>query len=154
MSSKKLISYSDRASPRCGGVTPLRTKDVYLPPFFTTVKLRKSIDKLLPTGHHQRLRSYFDTYGCIRCSRDDVLYGSNGICYLCLRMIYKRMKKVDDNLQARFSTPPADLEEEFLRPYRSAQQLLADLVPKMSKRLDQRKSRPHSPAKVYVRWMI
>jgi len=43
------------------------------------------------------------------------------------------MRKVDRELRARLSCPPPDLEEAYLRPYNSARQLLANLVPKRAK---------------------
>ena len=131
----------------------VRTKKKSLPPLFLTMKLRRSIERLLPVGHHRRLRLYFDTYGCLRCLHNDVIYGGNGFCHRCLRTIEKRLKKVDRELLARLSDPPPDLEEAYLRPYDSARQLLADLVPKMGKRSTQRKPQPKSPPKVYMKWL-
>ena len=64
-----------------------------VPPLFLTIKLHQTIKRLLPVGHHQRLRQYFDIYGCLRCSRNSVVYGANGFCMLCINMIRKRMKK-------------------------------------------------------------
>jgi hypothetical protein len=124
-----------------------------LPPVFLTLKVRKSIEKLLPTEHHQRLRLYFDTYGCLHCRHKDAIYGGNGFCYLCLHAIEKRLKKVDKKLRAMFSDPSADLEEEYLRPYNAARQLLADLIPKFGNRSTQKKHEPKAPTKVYMKWL-
>lgn len=124
-----------------------------LPPLFLTLKLRKSIERLLPAEHHQRLRLYFDAYGCLHCRHKAAIYGGNGFCRLCLGAIGKRLKKVDKELRAMFSDPSPDLEEEYLRPYSSARHLLADLIPKMGKRLSQRKPEPKSPTKVYMKWL-
>jgi len=131
---------------------PTQPKKKTLPPFFLTMKLRRDIERLLPLGHHQRLRLYFDTYGCIRCSRNDVLYGGNGICGVCLRTIEKRLRKVDKDLLARAPESPPDLQAIYLRPYRSARQLLADLVPKMDKRLTQKREQK-SPSRIYMKWL-
>jgi hypothetical protein len=131
----------------------VQTKKKSLPPFFLTMKLRRSIERLLPVGHHQRLRLYFETYGCLRCLHNNVIYGGNGFCRGCLSMIGKRLKKVDRELLARFSDPPPNLKEAYLRPYDSARHLLADLVPKMGKRSAQRKPEPKSPPKVYMKWL-
>jgi hypothetical protein len=122
-----------------------RSEKNTLPPFFLTMELRRTVERLLPAGHHQRMRSYFDIHGCIRCSYNDVIYGANGFCYLCLRMIEKRLKRVDRQLRKRISEPPPDLKEVYLRPYTSARQLLSDLVPKMGKRTTQRKPEPKHP---------
>jgi len=138
---------------RRGVLTPVRTNKKSLPPLFLTVKLRRSIERLLPVRHHQRLRLYFDTYGCLRCLHNNVIYGANGFCRRCLIAVEKRLRKIDKELRARPSDPPPDLEEAYLRPYNSARQLLADLVPKMGKRSGQRKPEPKSPPKVYMKWL-
>jgi hypothetical protein len=153
MSPEKLISLQDRPARREGLLTPVRTDKRTLPPFFLTRKLRRSIERLLPAEHHRRLRLYFATYGCLRCQHNDVIYGGNGFCCHCLRAIAKRLKKVDKELRTKFSDPTPNLEEVYLRPYNSARQLLADLVPKMNKRSAQRKPEPKSPPKVYVKWL-
>jgi hypothetical protein len=153
MSPKKPIS--PPYPPTRGGVLGNhgRTERKTLPPLFLTMELRRAIERLLPAGHHQRMRSYFDTHGCIRCSHNDVIYGGNGFCHLCLRMIEKRMRKIDKHLENRISEPPPDLKEAYLRPYTSARQLLADLVPKMDKRTTQKKAEPKHPPKIYLEWL-
>jgi len=153
MSPEKLISLQNRPARREGLLTPIRKSKRTLPPFFLTRKLRRSIERLLPAEHHQRLRLYFATYGCLHCHLKDVIYGGNGFCCLCLRAIGKRLRKVDKELRAKLSDRPPDLEEAYLRPYNSARQLLADLVPKMDKRSTQRKPEPKSAPKVYVKWL-
>lgn len=153
MSSKKSVgTLIPRARTRAS-LTRVRAQRNSLPPLFLSKKLRRSIELLLPAGHHLRLRSYFDNHGCFRCSRRAVIYGANGFCELCLRMIEKRLLKVDEQLQNRFSEPPPDLQEAYLRPYRSARQLLADLVPKMGERTTQKRPIPKHPSKVYFKWL-
>jgi hypothetical protein len=144
-----------RGGPTRKGVlfTPGRTKRKTLPPLFLTMKLRRSIERLLPAGHHQRLRLYFDAYGCLRCLHKDVIYGVNGFCSLCLHTIEKRLKKVDRDLRARFSDPSPELKEDYLKPYDSARQLLADLVPKRGRRSTRRKPEPKSPPQIYFKWL-
>ena len=154
MSPTKPIKLHGRPARRRVLVTPVRTNWKTLPPLFLTMKLRRSIERLLPVVHHQRLRLYFDTYGCLRCLHKDVIYGGNGFCNLCLRRIEKRLLKVDRELRTRVSDHPPNLEEEaYLRPYNSARRLLADLVPKMDKRSTQIKIEPKSPRKIYAKWL-
>jgi hypothetical protein len=129
-----------------------RTNMESVPPLFLSNKLRKTIERLLPVGHHQRMRLYFDIYGCLHCSRNRVVYGANGFCRLCISMIGKRMRKVDKELQARKPAPQPKLEETYLRPYNSARRLLADLVPKLGKRAIRGTPEPKAPPKVYVRF--
>lgn len=131
---------------------PIRADQANLPPIFLTIKLRKAIERLLPAEHYQRLRQHFEIYGCLHCSRKKVVYGANGFCKLCINMIGKRIRKIDAKLRARKSTPVPKLEEAFLRPYDSARQLLADLMPRIGKGLIRKKTDPKFPAKVYLRF--
>lgn len=133
-------------------VTPVRPNMVSVPPLFLTIKSRKAIERLLPVGHHQRLHQYFDIYGCLHCSRKKVLYGANGFCRLCINMIGKRMRKVDKELRARRPVLPPKLEETYLRPYNSARQLLADLMPKSGNGPIREKPEPKFPPKIYVKF--
>jgi len=62
------------------------------------------------------------------------------------------MRKVDKALRARKPALPPKLEETYLRPYNSARQLLADLMPKIGKGLIRKKLEPKSPPKVYMKF--
>src|SRR5690349_14493409 len=98
---------------RLGRVRPIRANTGIVPPLFLTIKLRKAIERLLPARHYQRLRQYFDIYGCLHCSRRNVLYGGNGFCMVCISMIGKRMRKVDKKLRAKKPALTPKLEETY-----------------------------------------
>jgi hypothetical protein len=151
MPSHKSMTSRKRAR-RLGHLGPIRTNMGSVPPLFLTIKLRKAIERLLPVRHYQRLRQYFDIYGCLHCSRKNVLYGANGFCMVCVSMIGKRMRKVDKELRARKPPLPPKLEETYLRPYNSARQLLVDLMPTIGKGPSRKKPEPKSPPKVYLRF--
>jgi len=150
MPSDKFMN-SRKPTRRLGPVMPIRANMKSVPPLFLTIKLRKTIERLLPVGHHQRLRQYFDIYGCLHCSRNAVLYGANGFCLLCINMIGKRMKKVDKELGDRKPASPPKLEEVYLRPYNCARRLLADLRPTIGKGPLRGKPNFTSPRKVYLK---
>ena len=146
----KQIQYIRRKAPL---FVAAPSKMQTLPPLFLTKRIRKTIEKLLPPEHHRRLRLYFETYGCIRCSRNQVLYGGNGICMVCLHTIQKRLRKVDKQLQSTPPEPSPDWRDAYLRPYDTARQLLADLVPKIGRRTKQRIAEPKRPSPVYMKWL-
>jgi hypothetical protein len=100
-------------------------------------------------GHNQRLRLYFDMYGCLRCLQKDVIYGGNGFCFRCLHGIEKPLKKVDEELRARLPDSPPDPNEAYLPPYNFARKLLADLVIKSGNSSKKRKPEPKSPPQIY-----
>src|SRR5260221_988912 len=76
-----------------------------LPPFFLTCKVRKSIEKLLPTEHHQRLRLYFDTYGCLHCRLKNVIYGGERVFFQWFNAPPERGRKRDKKLRRRVFRP-------------------------------------------------
>ena len=122
----------------------------WLSPMFVTIKLRKAIEKLLPVEHYKRLRLYFDTYGCLACRRKAMIYGANGFCKPCLGTIEKRLRILDGKLQASVPVRQPDLADQFVRPYRTACELLADLIPRVSPRLGQTKAEPKALPRVYL----
>jgi hypothetical protein len=151
MPSEKSVT-ANKPARKLGPVIPARRHLQSVPPLFLTKKLRKSIERLLPIEHHQRLRQYFDIYGCLHCSRRAVVYGANGFCRLCISMIGKRIRKIDKELQSRKPVPPPKLEEIYLRSYNRARQLLADLRPTIGKRPIQARPDLKSPTKVYLKF--
>jgi hypothetical protein len=151
MPSEKSVT-SRKLASRLGPVTPASKHSQSVPPLFLTKKLRKTIERLLPIGHHQRLRQYFDIYGCLHCSRRAVVYGANGFCRLCISMLGKRIRKIDKELQARKPVPPPKLEEIYLRSYNRARQLLADLRPTIGKWPIQARPDLKTPTKVYLKF--
>ena len=151
MPSEKPVNFRDPAR-RLRLLTLARARTQTVPPLFLTKKLRKTIERLLPMGHHERLRRYFDLYGCLHCSRKAVIYGANGFCRACISMIGKRIQKIDKELQARKPATPPKLEEIYLRSYNRARQLLADLKPKTGKRPIHARPDLKTPTKVYLKF--
>src|ERR1700726_461718 len=151
MPSEKSVT-SRKPARRLGPVTPAKEYLQSVPPLFLTKRLRKTIERLLPIGHHERLRQYFDIYGCLHCSRRAVVYGANGFCRLCISMLGKRIRKIDKELQARKPAAAPNLQEIYLRSYSSARQLLDDLRPKIDKGPFRRKPDLKSPPKVYLKF--
>ena len=151
MPSEKSVT-SRKPARRLVPVTPAREYLQSVPPLFLTKRLRKTIERLLPIGHHERLRQYFDIYGCLHCSRRAVVYGANGFCRLCISMLGKRIRKIDKELQARKAIPPPKREEIYLRSYNRARQLLADLRLTIGKRTIQARPDLKTPTKVYLKF--
>ena len=100
MPSEKPVNFREPAR-RLKLLTLARARTQTVPPLFLTKKLRKTIERLLPMGHHERLRRYFDLYGCLHCSRIAVIYGANGFCRACISMIGKRIQKMLGHVSVR-----------------------------------------------------
>jgi hypothetical protein len=86
---KKAVDFS--AFDSMGQLT--EDADLVLQPWFLPEKVSRAIRSLIPLFHAKKLRYYFDDFGCIRCERKDVLYGSNGFCDACLRKVVRGIAK-------------------------------------------------------------
>lgn len=96
------------------------------PPWFVSKAMIKQVEAILPSYYHQRLRRYFDRYGCIRCNRRKAMYGGNGLCLLCIGLVGDRLKRIDAKLLRSLAVDPMEPSKGFLRKRESARELLAD----------------------------
>jgi hypothetical protein len=135
MPSKKSLTRLPSAKRKRAFAFPGEAAAQTMPPLFVSRELRRTIERMLPTRHHERLRKYFDTYGCLHCLQKNLVYGATGFCENCFSKIGRRLKKVDSMLRASYpvSTQEPSAREIYLRPYHSARELLADLVPRSRK---------------------
>jgi len=95
-------------------------------PWFLNKELLRRIEELLPYYYHARFRLYFNRYGCMRCSKKNVMYGCNGLCPKCLALISDRLKRSDRAMKRRYGVDPASAPHALLRRMMSARELLAD----------------------------
>jgi hypothetical protein len=110
-----------RISERSGG----RRLTVF-PTWFLTEDLKRKVDSILPYYYRKRFRVYFERYGCVRCSRNKVAYGGNGLCLPCLGLVDDRLKRIDRKLQKIHKPESPVPSGSFLRRRRTARELLAD----------------------------
>jgi hypothetical protein len=122
-----------------------------LSPFFLTNQVRRNIERVLPPGYHRRMSLYFECYGCIGCKRKDVLYVCNGLCRPCLKRITKRLQKIDRKLESESHTFKDDRDEAYLLRFRSAREMLSDLLPKGGKPVSKKNLVGKPAARIYLR---
>lgn len=60
-------------------------------PWFLPIASRIAISHLIPPGYRDKMRAFFDDYGCMRC-RGRELYDANGMCRPCHALIRRRLK--------------------------------------------------------------
>lgn len=60
-------------------------------PWFLPRASRLAIDALIPPDYRNKMRAYFDDYGCMRCGNHE-MYDSNGMCLDCHALIRRRLK--------------------------------------------------------------
>ena len=79
----------------------------YLQPWFLPRAASHKVRSLLPNDYWRKMRYYFDDYGCMRCERKVTLYGGNGLCRSCYKVILHRLRFA---LAARWTW---DVKREF-----------------------------------------
>lgn len=81
------------------------------------------------------MRYYFEDFGCLRCEKNDVYYGSNGFCETCSVLVRGRVQR---SLQRRLKQAGVPHEVRPISTFNDrmveAQKLLRDLFPEHSSR--------------------
>lgn len=65
--------------------------ELLLQPWFLTRPVAFAIQNLIPQDFRFKMRDFFVDWGCLRCGRRNVLYGTNGLCIGCIRTVYYRL---------------------------------------------------------------
>jgi len=99
--------------------------DIFLQPWFLPLRTSRKIRDLIPPDHHHKMRFYFEDYGCIKCGKKEVRYGSNAMCKPCVQSVKLKMLFAIKR-RWRASNPTADAPRTFKRAA-GARRLLADL---------------------------
>jgi hypothetical protein len=101
--------------------------DIFLQPWFLPMQTASAIRRLIPPEHRHKMRAFFDDYGCLRCSKTAVRYGSNGMCKPCVQEVKLKLLFAIKRRWAE-SSPLSQPSRTFQRAA-EARRLLADLKP-------------------------
>jgi hypothetical protein len=71
--------------------TRFNLHELALEPWFLPRGSRLAINALIPPGYRNKMRDYFDDYGCMRCEEDGI-YDANGMCVHCHHLVRRRLK--------------------------------------------------------------
>ena len=100
-------------------------EDVFLQPWYLPLKTANAIRELLPREHRHKMRFYFDDYGCVKCSKQGVRYGSNGMCKVCVQQVKLRLLWA---IKRRWTHKTRQQPPRSFKRVEEAQRLLRDLV--------------------------
>ncbi len=99
---------------------------VLLQPWFLPQRIAFAIHDLVPHSYWNKMRYFFDDYGCMICGRD-FEYHSNGMCRSCCQKISKKLaQSVKRHSKARLS-PRVDIV--LIRQESLAKRLLRRFTP-------------------------
>jgi len=65
--------------------------EIFLQPWYLPRKTFLAIRELLPSAQLLKMRYYFEDYGCLKCGKLGVVYGSNGMCTRCVIIVRGRV---------------------------------------------------------------
>ena len=80
---------------------------------------------MLPPEHSHKMKFFFDDYGCMRCKKKGVTYGSNGLCKICMQSI---KLKLFFAIKRRWTAVSPDNVPRTFKRMADAQRLLKDLM--------------------------
>jgi hypothetical protein len=101
-------------------------------PWFLPKQSRLAINSLIPPGYRNKMRAYFDDYGCMVCGAEQVGYEVNGMCRPCHQTIVRRLKGC---VRRRMAGKSYDRADQFmLRRAKLAKKLLGRFSPNSSAR--------------------
>ncbi len=97
--------------------------DIFLQPWFLPLKASSAIRALLPAEHRHKMRFYFEDYGCLKCGKKKVRYGSNAMCKTCVQQVKLRFFWAMKRRWTRMS----DSHSRTFKRTSDAQRMLSDL---------------------------
>lgn len=109
--------------------------DIFLQPWFLPRRTAFAIKRLLPLEHRHRMRFFFDDYGCLKCEKKGVTYGSNGLCKACMQQIKLRLFLA---VKRRWTAASPENHPRTFQRMIDAQRLLKDLLPRRVKQRTRR----------------
>jgi hypothetical protein len=108
------------AKPRSSSY-PSTAEKVLLQPWFLPQRITFAIHGMVPPGFWNKMRNFFDDYGCMICGGDSA-YHSNGMCQRCYRKVRaKLLKSIKRHLKPE---PERSLALELVRQVKLARKLL------------------------------
>lgn len=124
------MAMSRKRRPRTGTTEEL-LDNIFMQPWYLTRKLAIRITKMLPRSHTHKMRMYFEDYGCLKCGKKKVMYGSNGFCARCKDKVMHQMLFT---IRRHFQPSPLELIDRGTKEVRDAWSLLKEFRPASQRR--------------------
>jgi hypothetical protein len=99
--------------------------DIFLQPWFLSRDMAFAVRRILPPEHRHKMKFYFEDYGCLRCRKTDVTYGSNALCKLCMQEVKLKMFFA---IKRRWTAASPDNSPRTFKRMADAQRMLRDLL--------------------------
>ncbi len=114
------FTYNSRKSKN--GAARFTSDELVFQPWFLPKQSCLTINGLIPPGYRNKMRAYFDDYGCMICGHVNVLYRANGMCIPCHQTVIRRLRR---SVRRRITGKPDNRSDLFmLRRAKLAKKLL------------------------------
>jgi hypothetical protein len=126
-SKRKKGRFTNKSSNPKNGLKCFTSDELVFQPWFLPRQSRLAINALIPPGYRNKMRAYFDDYGCMICGGVNVVYDANGMCIPCFQTIGRRLRQ---SVRRRMTGKPDDRADLFmLRRANLAKKLLGRFSP-------------------------
>ena len=103
------------------------SNELVFQPWFLPKRSRLAINAIIPPGYRNKMRAYFDDYGCMVCGGMDLIYCCNGLCIRCHQTVVRRLRR---SVRRRMTRKPDDRADLFMqRRAKLAKKLLGRFSP-------------------------
>jgi hypothetical protein len=106
----------------------LLVDEIFLQPWFLSQDTACAIRRIIPDLFLNKMRYYFEDWGCLVCGSKRRIYMSNGMCKQCVTRIRKRLFSSLERRRMTASEGPASDLVSGEERVRSARILLCDLA--------------------------
>jgi hypothetical protein len=104
----------------------LPCEELLLQPWFLSMRIARAIHALVPLSYRNKMRYFFDDYGCMVCG-EEYEYGANGMCRYCYNDVVQKLRRAAKRRLKSKSEQRFDLG--LLRQARLAKKLLRRFSP-------------------------
>jgi hypothetical protein len=98
--------------------------ELMLQPWFLTARVQRRITGLVPPSYRQKMRDFYDDYGCMICGGSDGNHYANGMCIVCNGSVRRRL--LSSATRRLSATVPRRVDMKLVSKARLARRMLME----------------------------
>jgi len=102
----------------------LACDELMLQPWFLTSRVQRRITGLVPPSYRQKMRDFYDDYGCMICGGSDGNHYANGMCIVCNGSVRRRLSA--SAMRRLSATVPRRLDMKLVSKAKLATRMLTE----------------------------
>ena len=114
-------------NPKKKRLNRFTAEELVFQPWFLPRHSRLAINSIIPPGYRNKMRWYFDDYGCMVCGGMDLVYSANAMCIRCHQTVIRRLRT---SVKRRIQSHPKNRLDLFMiRRAKLAKKILGRFSP-------------------------